>query len=865
MNFKVFFLTIFVSISMVNFNLANAAESKNITWFYDENILPDFTKENSWDKNSVYFMYLFDEYLEKKSEELSSSTWSENKAQIETIDELININKSNIDLTLKSFDNDLEVIKQISEKLTTIDKIDFDSNKPVRYKTFIELINKTWYVNSQNWEWKNLFFHVLSYWDYELVDFVLNRWVNQNIINKDWNNAAMIFMNTWIHYSQDIEDKTKAWTLDIETTKKYINLLIKRGLDINNINQKWENILFNAIRLWDKDLIELIINSWVDINIKNNEWLSAFMIAINKKASNDILSLFIENPHFDSTIVDINWNGYIHNLIADDSKILKKLLDVSNDLNLINSYWETPLIKLVKDTNNEEDIILKLNLFLDKWNINLNIQDNLWKSLFLYSIEKKFNKLFNLLIDKWINPLQKDIEWNTALISATKNNDLEIINTLIEMWDYNLNSQNNLWETALHIAFSKWYFWIINLLLEKWIDLDSFNKERENILIQSIEKSDIKVLNDISKYNPDYEVELENWTTPIFLAVKRENIEVIKKLIEAWVDINHLDESWKNIIYNSLNSGNYNVIKLLINSWVDLSNIKLKINDEEWDIIDLINSSENKIVDLINDEEEKEIPLIIISCIKNDYNTVNLLIDNNLNINDTDSVWNNCLNYSVWYNSIAISKILIDNWIDLDNKDLDTEKTPIIIASEKWFTDSVKLLIEKWADLDIWDTNWINPLIAATLNWHTKIWKILIEAWADINQKDEWWLTPLYYSVKWWNIELTKQILKKWVNQIDILNELWDSTLIMSVTNNYIEISKILIDAWADISIKNTEWFDAIYYATVNNNSEIFKLILEKNPNLIYNTYDWITIEEIAKEWNNLDILHILKVFENNK
>jgi len=56
---------------------------------------------------------------------------------------LISINKKTINSKLKSFDNNLDIIKEVTEKLAAIDKIDFDANKPERYKKFIQLITKT--------------------------------------------------------------------------------------------------------------------------------------------------------------------------------------------------------------------------------------------------------------------------------------------------------------------------------------------------------------------------------------------------------------------------------------------------------------------------------------------------------------------------------------------------------------------------------------------------------------------------------------------------------------------------------------------------------------------------------------------------
>lgn len=148
-----------------------------------------------------------------------------------------------------------------------------------------------------------------------------------------------------------------------------------------------------------------------------------------------------------------------------------------------------------------------------------------------------------------------------------------------------------------------------------------------------------------------------------------------------------------------------------------------------------------------------------------------------------------------------------DSKIDLNKINI-IEESALSIASSSWFLNIVKLLVEKWADINIKTSSWYTPLMSSCVNWQTEIAEFLIESWASINIKTvinhngTGEGTALFFATRGWYIDIVKLLLKKGA-YIDNINELWLTPLMMASVNHDIDIIEILIKSGADKGIEN--------------------------------------------------------------
>ena len=121
-------------------------------------------------------------------------------------------------------------------------------------------------------------------------------------------------------------------------------------------------------------------------------------------------------------------------------------------------------------------------------------------------------------------------------------------------------------------------------------------------------------------------------------------------------------------------------------------------------------------------------------------------------------------------------------------------------ASNKGYTETLNLLIDNGADVELQDDNKMTALMIASNSGHIEIVKMLIKKGVNINYLDKYGRTALS---------------------------------IVSCDNGHIEIAKILIEAGADVNInfnpnvniQNRNGKTALYWAKQYSNTEIVEML----------------------------------------
>jgi len=93
------------------------------------------------------------------------------------------------------------------------------------------------------------------------------------------------------------------------------------------------------------------------------------------------------------------------------------------------------------------------------------------------------------------------------------------------------------------------------------------------------------------------------------------------------------------------------------------------------------------------------IKVLTIKKIKN-IKIVEYLLNQDIDVNMTDNMGNNALNWSAYFNLIDISQLLIDSNIDIDNKD-DFGMTSLMTAASESYVESVEFLINNKCDYNL--------------------------------------------------------------------------------------------------------------------------------------------------------------------
>jgi ankyrin repeat protein len=147
-----------------------------------------------------------------------------------------------------------------------------------------------------------------------------------------------------------------------------------------------------------------------------------------------------------------------------------------------------------------------------------------------------------------------------------------------------------------------------------------------------------------------------------------------------------------------------------------------------------------------------------------------------------------------------IVKLLLNKGADVNVKEPTNGRTALMMASEKGYAEIVKYLLVKGADANIRDTkNGATALMWASQRGHTEIVRLLLDKGADVNAKAA----------------------------ID-----GGTSLMLAAENNHPEVVKILLDNGADANIKNKNGVTASWLASYKGYNNIAEMLLAKGSNV---------------------------------
>ncbi|MDV6341099.1 ankyrin repeat domain-containing protein [Nitrosomonas sp. Is24] len=185
--------------------------------------------------------------------------------------------------------------------------------------------------------------------------------------------------------------------------------------------------------------------------------------------------------------------------------------------------------------------------------------------------------------------------------------------------------------------------------------------------------------------------------------------------------------------------------------------------------------------------------------------------------------------------------------------------TALMWASEENQIDTVKLLLDKGAEVDITDQAESTALLKASFfNNHSHIVKLLLENDANIDATDEGGCTALIQACLANHTETVKLLLDNDA-QVNAISVDGYTALIGACIHGNTEIINLLLDKGAKVEIP-TEGFTALMHASIRGYSEIVKLLLDKDATNIdiYDDREGCTALIYASANNHVETVKLL-------
>jgi len=356
--------------------------------------------------------------------------------------------------------------------------------------------------------------------------------------------------------------------------------------------------------------------------------------------------IIINNHNLDINIADKQNNYLLHFiLLYDQIDILKILLKKNIRLDILDTDSRTILYIPIKyNFIDSTKLLLDYNKKIIGISL-IDIKDNFGLTALHYCALFNNIEFLKLLLKYNADPLIKDNSGNNALHLALENNKIEVLTFLID--NVNLNFVSNKNETLLQSALALGNIDIVNILLDKNIDLD--NQENEyglSALHQCIINNNIDITSKLIDSGANINLQDLQGNSPLIYSIDEDNMELTSLLIKN-----------NNINFNLTNIKGETALHIILKNKFNNTNLIKKFI--KYTDLNIQDNNGNTCLMLLSDLNNFKDELI--------NKELNIFIKNNNNKTVYDKIKNDKTQIDIiinsFYNSLQINKDkLIINW-----------------------------------------------------------------------------------------------------------------------------------------------------------------------------------------------------------
>lgn len=209
------------------------------------------------------------------------------------------------------------------------------------------------------------------------------------------------------------------------------------------------------------------------------------------------------------------------------------------------------------------------------------------------------------------------------------------------------------------------------------------------------------------------------------------------------------------------------------------------------------------------------------------FEIVEKLLENGANQNTVYQHGRNLLWLAVCFNHIDLVKLLIKKEVDINIADTDG-MTPLMIAIENGNHAIAKILIDNDADLNIVDVDGRTPLILAIESRNHDIAKMLIAKKADLNIATKDKRTPLMLAIIYKNHKIVKMLINKKPN-LNLADSYGKNVLFFAVEADDIYSVRLLVKNKIHLNATDGYGRTALWIASYYKYFNIVKLLIDND------------------------------------
>lgn len=381
------------------------------------------------------------------------------------------------------------------------------------------------------------------------------------------------------------------------------------------------------------------------------------------------------------------------------------------------------------------------------------------------------------------------------LQAAALGNHVEIVQLLLDS-GAEVNTDHGYFGDPLQAAAFGGGLKTIELLIENGAILNSDHGEYGNALIAAAHGGHLEVAKKLIKHGADPELSSRNHGKAIAGAAATGQVELVKLLLTKGNDINDPNEPTGSALYCASKQGDLKLVQLLIKAGAD-----------------------------INLGSGKMHTAIQAACNEGHIEVVKVLLANGADVNSFGGRLDSALQACIDHGDLNILQLLLSHGADL-NHEGGLYRSPLHCATFRGKVRAAEILLDRGADFN-------DEIFLMAIRYeYESLVKRMLSKGVDVNAQGKKG-TALQLAICNKDMETTRALLTDSRIDIDARGgEYGDTALQLALAQGNEEISTILVQKGASVSIEGGEYFKPLTAAVVGGNEKLIHLILDKGADI---------------------------------